>query len=193
MNTIIALDIEASGIARDSYPIEVGIVMEDGQSYCSLIQPPPHWTHWSKEAEDVHGITQAELAEHGKSPLIVASTLNQWLQGTNAYTDCWVLDHPWLIKLYQQASIEPTFQLRDIIYVLCEHSYDKLLERKLEIAKTLKIERHRASNDARILQLAYESLKVSPRSKSKKLLWIEEYLVRHHKKLNRPKWLPQDK
>ena len=33
------LDLEASGFGRDSYPIEVGYVLPDGSSFCSLIRP----------------------------------------------------------------------------------------------------------------------------------------------------------
>ena len=32
------LDIEASGFGVGSYPIEVGFVLPDGQSYCSLLR-----------------------------------------------------------------------------------------------------------------------------------------------------------
>ena len=45
------LDMEASGFGRHSYPIEVGFVLGDGQSWCTLIRPAADWTHWDPAAE----------------------------------------------------------------------------------------------------------------------------------------------
>ena len=50
------MDIEASGFGRSSYPIEVGYVLGDGSSFCTLIRPLPSWTHWDASAESVHHI-----------------------------------------------------------------------------------------------------------------------------------------
>jgi len=44
------LDIEASGFGRDSYPVEIGYVLPDGQTWCTLIRPAPAWTHWDATA-----------------------------------------------------------------------------------------------------------------------------------------------
>ena len=41
------IDLEASGFGSSSYPIEVGIVLPNGQTYCSLIVPEPDWRHSS--------------------------------------------------------------------------------------------------------------------------------------------------
>ena len=60
------IDIEASGFGRGSYPIEVGFVLPDGASYCTLIRPATHWNHWDAGAEALHHITLRQLAEHGK-------------------------------------------------------------------------------------------------------------------------------
>jgi hypothetical protein len=35
------MDIEASGLDADSYPIEIGYVLPDGQAHCTLIRPAP--------------------------------------------------------------------------------------------------------------------------------------------------------
>jgi hypothetical protein len=45
------LDIEASGFGRDSFPIEVGYVLGNSESFCCLIRPAPEWTHWDATAE----------------------------------------------------------------------------------------------------------------------------------------------
>lgn len=40
------LDIEATGIHEDSYPIEIGWVDTEGNESSFLIKPIPEWTHW---------------------------------------------------------------------------------------------------------------------------------------------------
>jgi DNA polymerase III epsilon subunit-like protein len=159
LSSIATLDIEASGIHPDSYPIEIGIILPNGDAYCSLIKPAESWVYWDDDAERVHGISQEELLENGKNPVEVAGDLNQILQQSTVYSDCWVLDHPWLIKLFQQASIQQTFTLQDVMYIIDEKHYETLPEIKSDIALKLRIERHRATNDARILQLAYNTIK----------------------------------
>lgn len=156
---IATLDIEASGIHVESYPIEVGISLPDGKTWCSLIKPAQSWTYWSQEAENIHGISYEELIKNGKSPTEVAGKLNELLTSHTAYSDCWVLDQPWLTTLFQQAGIKQDFTLLDMMHVMQEKPYEKLIETKHRIALSLDLARHRASNDARILQLAYEKLK----------------------------------
>lgn len=153
---IATLDIEASGIHPDSYPIEVGILLPNGESFCSLIKPAPHWQYWSEKAETVHGISREELVHNGRPLSEVASTLNEYLKGQTIYSDCWVLDQPWMVSLFQAAALEPLFSLTDIIYRLSEDEYNDLEKIKRHIESELNIERHRATNDARVLQLAYE-------------------------------------
>ena len=158
MSLIATIDIEASGLSCNSYPIEIGIVLPSGDSYCSLIKPARYWTDWCRDAENVHGISREELVCHGKEPRVVAEQLNALLAISTVYCDCWTLDYPWLIKLYQQAGIEKTFTLRDIIYTLNEELYQQLPDTKGQIFASLQIKRHRATNDARVLQLAYQAL-----------------------------------
>ena len=62
----IFIDVEAAGFGRGSYPIEVGLAMPDGQSYCYLIRPEPEWTFWDDKAEAVHAISRDILQHHGR-------------------------------------------------------------------------------------------------------------------------------
>lgn len=56
------IDFEASGIAPDSYPIEVAVVSRE-ISFSSLI------THWSFDAQDMHGLCQDQLRKRGDTPV----------------------------------------------------------------------------------------------------------------------------
>lgn len=106
------LDIEASGFGASSDPIEVGHVLADGRSRCTLIRPREGWTHWDPRAEALHGISRETLLRHGRPVAEVARTLNA--------------DLARLPALQQQALRQPG------------------------------VDRHRASCDARALQLAIE-------------------------------------
>ena len=87
-NVPTVVDVEASGFGRASYPIEVGFVLPNGHSFCSLIYPEPEWTHWDPQAETIHHISRelllkkghpacevAHLPCHRRSPLPVDATL----------------------------------------------------------------------------------------------------------------------
>lgn len=48
---LVFLDFEASSLSKQSYPIEVAWVFEDGRSEEYLIRPAPIWTDWDSAAE----------------------------------------------------------------------------------------------------------------------------------------------
>ncbi len=79
------LDIEASGFGLGSYPIEIGIVMPDARSWCSLVRPEPAWQHWDPNAATVHNISREQLLQHGRSPAEIVAVLNDWLRGMVVY------------------------------------------------------------------------------------------------------------
>jgi hypothetical protein len=155
MQKITTLDIEASGLSPDSYPIEVGIALPDSSSWCSLIEPANEWSHWSQEAEGLHKISQQNLQQYGKTIHTVATTLNGLLKGKTVYSDCWVLDDRWLRKLYAEAEMAPSFRLRDIMHILQEDDFIGWEPTKNDVAKELQVDRHRATNDAKILQESF--------------------------------------
>lgn len=60
------LDFEASSLAEESYPIEIGWAAEDGSSEAHLIRPAPAWTDWDPVAEAVHGLSRERLRRTGE-------------------------------------------------------------------------------------------------------------------------------
>jgi hypothetical protein len=110
MNGIpIIIDVEASAFGAGSYPIEVGVAMPEGSSYCRLIRPQPNWTHWDDDSEKVHGISREILRSHGKPVLEVAEELNRLLEGEVVYSDGWGYDQTWLSLLFDQTDIVQRF------------------------------------------------------------------------------------
>jgi hypothetical protein len=152
------LDIEASGFGRASYPIEVGWVLPDGRARCTLVRPAPHWTHWDDAAARVHGIARDTLLKHGRAPADVAQALNFDLQGHVVYCDGWAHDYTWLGALFEEAGQLPGFKLESIQCLLDESQRAQLKQACTWALLDLGVERHRASNDARVLQRAVAHL-----------------------------------
>lgn len=153
------LDFEASGFGRDSYPVEVGYVLPDGTTYCSLIRPAPHWTHWDANAERMHRVSRRVLLAHGRDVETVARQLNDALRGLTVYCDGWVRDYSWLGTLYEAAGTVPAFRLDNLRALLSDREAARWHDVKAEVAAELRLERHRASADARLLQATLQRLR----------------------------------
>lgn len=106
------IDFEASGIAPDSYPIEVAVVSSE-TSFSSLIKPVRYWTHWSFDAQDMHGLTQDHLLQEGDTPVAVATNMNQLFSGHVLCSDS-PQDSFWFDVLFEAADLMPTFELKPL-------------------------------------------------------------------------------
>jgi len=149
------MDIEASGFGPESYPIEIGVVRSDGARYCKLIKPFDDWCHWDIAAENLHGISKSLLNQKGISGVQICLELNDFIRSEPTYSDGWVVDSPWLVKLYDRAQIEIGFRLSSLEMILKEGQYDVWDEAKASILRRINIQRHRASNDAMLIQRTY--------------------------------------
>ena len=150
---------EASGFGRHSYPIEVGYVLADGSSFCTLIRPEPSWTHWDPQAEQTHHIRRAIALEHGLDAVCVAKKLNANLAGKTLYSDGWANDYSWLGKLFDAADLSPHFKLDNLRALLNDQEAERWHVVKQEVAQEARIDRHRASADAKLLQLTLAKIK----------------------------------
>lgn len=146
------VDVEASGFGGTSYPIEIGLALDDGHKYCSLIQPAPDWTHWDAEAEKVHRISRDILETYGRPWRDVAETLNELLATRTVYTDGWVVDKPWLTTLFHTARTEMQFHVSPLEMILSPAQMELWHREKDEVTATVDLSRHRASHDAWIIQ-----------------------------------------
>ncbi|KFF48232.1 hypothetical protein [Salinicola sp. JS01] len=156
MSLPVLLDIEASGFGRGSYPIEVGLARADGTRCAFLIQPADTWTHWDAKAELLHGISRARLIREGYPAVEVARWLNDELAEIGvAYSDSWGYDNTWLALLFDQAGMLPRFRLEALRRLLSEAQVTLWRETKERVVQDHDIRRHRAGDDARLLQLTY--------------------------------------
>lgn len=153
------LDMEASGFGPHSYPLEVGYVLSDGRAFCTLIQPEPQWTHWDAQAEGTHGISRSTAKSHGRPASEVAQRLNDDLRGLTLYSDGWAHDYTWLSVLFEAAGLSPQFRLDNLRGLLSEEEAAAWHRVKEQVAQAQDSPRHRASADARVLQLTVARLR----------------------------------
>ena len=112
---LIFLDIEASSLGPDSYPIEIAWSGSDGQSDSFLIEPVSNWSDWDSFAElTVHRVSKAELSTRGISVEQAAHRLNRSLQGHVVLVDSLNWDRYWLQRLFDAAKINRQFELQDM-------------------------------------------------------------------------------
>ena len=150
------IDVEASGFGVMSYPIEVGVALDDDTKYSSLILPAPEWDHWDDNAEKIHRIARDILETYGKPMQVVAGNLNSLLEGKTLYTDGWVVDKPWLTTLFHKAQIRMNFSVSPLEMILSEQQMERWHDTKNRILAEVIQRRHRASFDAWIIQETYK-------------------------------------
>ena len=159
MTPPVILDIEASGFGRGSYPIEIGFIEPEGGAFCALILPEPDWLHWDASAEALHGISRDLLQRCGKSPAWVATEMNTRLAGQVVYCDAWGYDYPWLSRLFDAVGLVPSFRLADLRSLLTEDDQARWQPALEQVRAELQLRRHRASSDAKVLQLTLMRVK----------------------------------
>ena len=152
------LHIESSGYGAGSYPIEVGVVLADGQAHCTLIYPQDDWTVWHGASEDLHGISRDILLVKGKSALKVAMLLNEWLDGETVYSEAWGNHHCWLDSLFRAAGVRRRFIIDAIESLLPVEQVESWSESKQLVARSLDMTRRRASRQALLRQKTLQSL-----------------------------------
>jgi hypothetical protein len=156
------IDIEASGFGGTSYPIEIGVALGGGKKYCTLISPKSYWTHWDENAEKLHNISRDDLVTHGKPVEEVADTLNKLLRGMTLYSDCWVVDKPWLTTLFYAACRPMHFDVSPLELILTEGQMERWHKTRDDVTLQMKLVRHRASHDALIIQETFRQTLLEP-------------------------------
>jgi hypothetical protein len=152
----VIVDVEASGFGGDSYPIEIGVALEQGANFCTLIMPAPWWSHWDDEAEKVHRVSRDLLEFYGKPLVDVARHLNELLAGKTVYSDGWVVDKPWMDRLYFSARLPMAFEFSALEMILSPEQMAIWHPTKQAVLADLQIRQHRASSDAVIIQETYK-------------------------------------
>lgn len=169
-----AIDLEAAGLASDSYPIEIGLIMADGEYYSSLIKPLKDWQYWCINAEKIHGINRELLMDTGKDIVTVCDEVNQLCADQTLFSDGWSYDNRWLNKLFGSAKRRQLFQCSPIETILNDQHIYRWAKYKRQCSKGFDIAPHRALNDAMIIQHVLQSL-LQENTLSAKVLPLKTY------------------
>ena len=160
---IIFIDLEASGLHKDSYPIEVGWCADDERAPESfLIRPAIHWRPigFSQQAFQVHGISWDTLFADGIATRAACDQLASAWANAILVTDNPHWDGKWLKRLYEAADHDYPWRLSDInviasaLAITHKVAPENLAEIELTIQRRYKAP-HRAGPDAlRLARLA---------------------------------------
>lgn len=150
------LDIEASGLHFDSYPIEIAL-LQDGRMRSWLIRPEAKWTHWCEQAQAMHGLSRAMLTAQGLPAKTVAAQLNEFLADGNGlvYSDACAWDEDWINTLFHAAGEVRQFHLLQIEDLLEEEQSARFHQALRELQASGDHRRHRAGQDVAMLYAAY--------------------------------------
>jgi hypothetical protein len=108
---LVFLDFEASSLSKQSYPIEVAWVFEDGRSEAHLIRPAESWTDWDPRSEAIHHIDRDQLLRDGTNHAEVARRMIEQLDGHDLLASAPSWDGKWLSTLLRGAAL-PRHRLR---------------------------------------------------------------------------------
>jgi hypothetical protein len=141
------MDIEASSLGEDSFPVSIGVLDANNESnnYEAIIRPIDAWDDWSEEAEEIHGISHGDLMSTGVSVCHVCNELNCRFAFKTIYVDS-VFDLFWINRLYEAAKAKPKFLVSHIKKVVDKERYDEFLYDLQESDLT-----HKPLEDARVL------------------------------------------
>lgn len=156
MKEIGIIDIEASGLHFDSYPIEVAVRLR-GECRSWLIKPEPGWQYWCSTAESMHGISREELLQDGLPAIEVVNQLNAFLTESDVvlYSDAHRWDSDWIDTLYYAVKAEKPFYVDSIYDVMGNDKTDQFNQYFAQIAKSGKYRHHRAADDVQMIYEAY--------------------------------------
>lgn len=153
------LDLEASGLASGSWPIEIGFarIALDGAivSVSQLIRPDPGWSedHWSSQSAGVHGIPRRAL-DAAPTARDVAQWAMDQMAGRIAVSDAPSYDGRWLTMLLRIVDPEPLVRMVDFNHLVAM-TYDyEGVRRVYQTLDALPVP-HRAAADAERLARAF--------------------------------------
>ena len=151
------IDIEASGLHFDSYPIEVAVLIA-GNIKSWIIKPEPSWQYWSKVAEGMHGLSRDTLESEGVSAAQVIKELGAFIKNSNdvIYSDAVYWDADWIDTLYHAVKETRRFDIKSIYELLDGDKGAKFDEVKANLAASGKYRHHRAGEDVKIIAEAFE-------------------------------------
>jgi DNA polymerase III epsilon subunit-like protein len=156
MTTINIIDIEASGLHFDSYPIEIAVLVGDKRKSW-LIKPQDEWEYWDDNAEAMHGISRELLQKEGIKAATVVQELDEFLAGSiePLYSDAAYWDADWIDTLYFSVNQKRTFYIDSLFDLLDDQQQTRFKQEKERLAISERFRQHRAAEDVEMIRKAF--------------------------------------
>lgn len=110
------IDIEASGLGDNSFPLEIGWTKDGIDIHEFFIKPHVSWDieEWDPNAENLHGISKDFILENGINSIDIALIMNEHLSGYTLLSDSHLNDIKWINKLFVSNEIKREFKIVSI-------------------------------------------------------------------------------
>ena len=122
---MIILDVEASGLHDESYPIQVALYdSESGDSESFYIKPAESWVYWDEEAQTIHNIPRKLLDDVGISLDESVKRICDFMAQKNEtvmYCDAPDFDGFWLNRLFTEVDYGDANLSIDNVLSICDH------------------------------------------------------------------------
>jgi len=150
------IDIEASGLHFDSYPIEIAVLV-NRKHHVWLIKPEPSWTHWCNNAEALHGISRRKLKEEGVPASVVVDKLTDVLSDASGvlYSDADRWDEDWLSTLFFTCGRQPPTKVLSIFDLMSDDQKCMFNTIKNDLCSNGAYQQHRALDDIKMINEAF--------------------------------------
>ena len=107
------IDLEASSLSVNSWPVEFGWCSADLCADSFLIRPMERWSDWSVMSEMIHGISRETLRDRGIDAEQAAREINRVCHGRQVLSDNPQADADWLRQLFHDVGVRQDFVLQD--------------------------------------------------------------------------------
>ena len=110
------IDIEASGLSEDSFPLEIGWTIDGDYVESFLVKPDKQWNinSWSNEAKKLHNIELKDVIDFGNENEKIAKKMNEDLEGFVLLSDSVSHDIRWVNMIFSASLIERKFKIVSI-------------------------------------------------------------------------------
>lgn len=155
---VVFVDLEASGLGAESYPIEIAWKCpESGETDSFLINPDSvqGWSYWDDFAEELHGLDRQQLVAQGLSAKDACERLNARLSGRRLISDALEFDSFWVRRLFEAVGEKARFEVVGLDALL---SAEQLIQYRF-VARS-QFRRHRAMQDVEDLIQAVAAVAV---------------------------------
>jgi hypothetical protein len=116
------VDIEASSLAMNGYPIEIGwapVIGADGKlaSVSHMVRATLDWRedgHWAEDSAKVHGIVREDLERNGRDVIDLLPILGRTFEHHLLVTDAPDTDLRWMAQIHEAVDRPFPWRLHDL-------------------------------------------------------------------------------